>query len=238
MSTGHVSSPTLGAPRAMRLLCRRGLPDLPELIEADEEEVITADNASMNTYSTRHSASTSASSLQSPANPAVSTATNSQFQSSHSGSQLRMQPMLEIFTQTPPGSGSQLQTPFQYVPSTFRFNTREPDESSPPPSPSPREDPLVYTGHEYGLGVNFDERGRFDEEGSGMVEEGYYQKEVESGYDNCILEGCPDCAGRHTPQHYAHHQSSSSGEVNPSEAGDYMSPPSSPGTDCTSPSRL
>jgi hypothetical protein len=53
--------------------------------------------------------------------------------------------------------------------------------------------------------------------------------------DNCILEDCPECSVHRQSQHsFAHYQSSSSGEVNPSEIGDYMSPPSSPGTDCTS----
>src|SRR5271169_5557630 len=62
----HVSSPALTTPRPNRLLYRRGLPDLPELIEVEEDEVTTADDFSMNTFSTRHSTCTSVSSREFP----------------------------------------------------------------------------------------------------------------------------------------------------------------------------
>lgn len=230
MSNGHVSPPSIGTPRQPRLLYRRGLPDLPELIEAEEEEVITADNVSMNTCSTRHSTSTSASSLQFPTHVAAAT---SLFKSPNPASQPHRptQSMHEIYTQTPPDSASRLQTPFEYVASAFRFNPRR-YESTPSPPPSPRGETMEYSSREYGLGVNLNDDGHFDVSGSGMVEDGYYQNE--SGYDNSILEDCP--GGHPTSQHHdAQHQSSSSGEVNPSEVGDYISPPSSPGTDCTFP---
>src|SRR5579859_6191533 len=69
----HVPSPAPTPPRPVRLLYRRGLPDLPELIEAEEDEVTTADDTSMN--STRHSASTSASSREFPQSVAFAAGT-------------------------------------------------------------------------------------------------------------------------------------------------------------------
>src|SRR5277367_1232675 len=64
LTTAPVSTPAAvtNNARSNRLLYRRGLPDLPELIEAEEEDITAADSTSMTTFSTRHSTNTSTSS--------------------------------------------------------------------------------------------------------------------------------------------------------------------------------
>jgi len=260
LNNHHVSSPTLGSTsslstppplsRTARLLYRRGLPDLPELIEADEDDTTAniTDDGSMNTFSTRHSASTSASSKEFPpwatftagvplspkqgVPPSPRPVQNSSSTSSTS---------YEPFTQTPPSSVPQLQTPFEYNPSSsFRFNSLIRDEASPPPSPSPRDEALIHAGIGYGLGVNLTASGNFgviDE--SGMTKSQDQARAIESsgvyGESECLIEGCLQCTGaqaplRHPPGPYTQ-SSTTSGDVDV-EIGEYMSPPSSPGSDC------
>ena len=233
----HVPSPAATPPRPLRLLYRRGLPDLPELIEAEEDEVTTADDTSMN--STRHSASTSASSREFP--QSVAFAAGTAFHAPLSPklalpSQSRqVHPPHDIYNQTPPGSVSQLQTPFEYIPSSsFRFNPQLREEASPPPSPSPREEALVTAGMGYGLGVNLANSENLGE--SGMIQEDHESGigSGEYGNDGCLLEGCPECTAfqdSQRPSYLSYYQASESGG-NTVESGDYMSPPSSPGTDC------
>jgi hypothetical protein len=240
-SSPHTSSPNATPPRSTRLLYRRGLPDLPELIEAEEEEVVAADDMSMHTYSTRHSISTSTSSRDFPSIP-TSTAPPS-LNGSVPPSTPRTNPSSahEIYTQTPPESAHQLQTPFDYVPSAAAFrHVLRAEEASPPPSPTARDEALVTAGVGYGLGVSFAAYGKFPAGESGM---GYDAEYHEGGMDpeygsngGGECEGCAECAGfQHEPVVSGpYHRSSSSGEVYSLELGEYMSPPSSPGTDCMS----
>ena len=245
----HVSSPALTTPRPNRLLYRRGLPDLPELIEVEEDEVTAADDFSMNTFSTRHSTCTSVSSREFPPLTAATGGQNLQFVKTAVPSYTRqIQPFHEIYTQTPPGSVNQLQTPFDYVPSTTcGYNPLHREEASPPPSPTPRDAALANAGMGYGLGVSLatasgnchvaDDGGMVDDEyhESGMMASDVY------GNDGCLLGDCLECFGCETSHHYSFgpfHRSSSSGEVRPSEVGDYMSPPSSPDTHRNLPEQL
>ena len=225
--------------RSNRLLYRRGLPDLPELIEAEEEDVTTADNTSMNTFSTRHSTNTSTSSrdfLSHSASGSISEA----FKNSIPPPTRPSQPSHDIYSQTPPGSVPQLQTPFEYVPSSsFRVNPLLQKEASPPPSPTSRDEVLANAGMGYGLGVNLTTSETYHSGANGMLNEAYHESGMEGegyGENECLLEGCPECSGLHSSQAHSfapYHRSSSSGEVNASESGEYMSPPSSPETDCT-----
>src|SRR5947207_9510221 len=97
VNPAHVSSIALTTPRPNRLLYRRGLPDLPELIETEEDEVTAADNLSMNTFSTQHSTSTSASSREFPPFASTSEAQNPQFFKTAVASHARrIQPFHEI----------------------------------------------------------------------------------------------------------------------------------------------
>ena len=97
---------------------------------------------------------------------------------------------------------------------------------------------MANAGMGYGLGVNLTTSDNFQSGASGMVDESYHESGMEAegyGENECLLETCPECSGRHSshPHSFApYHRSSSSGEVNSSEVGEYMSPPSSPGTDC------
>ena len=239
LNNAHVPSPAATPPRPARLIYRRGLPDLPELIEAEEEEVITADDTSMN--STRHSASTSASSREFPQLGAIAAASGLQLPLPPNfavPSQSRqIQPSHDIYNNTPPGSVNQLQTPFEYVPSaSFRFNPQPREEASPPPSPSPREEALVNAGMEFGLGVDFATSEHMAE--SGMMQENQESGGQSEDYGNevCLLEDCPECKGVQgfqTTSFLPFYQPSESGD-NTVDSGDYMSPPSSPGTDCIS----
>jgi len=251
-SSHHVPSPTLGSTplpshppppsqRLNRLLYRRGLPDLPELIEVEEDEPATVtDDGSMNTFSTRHSASTSASSREfSPWTTFTAGGVPlSPKQVIPPQSRPIQHPPYEIFTQTPPGSVPQLQTPFEYNPSnSFRFNPRLRDEASPPPSPSPRDEALLYAGIGYGLGVTLNAL-----VGAGVVDEGAMPKSQDQlpaippssayGDSDCSIEGSfgGQAPLRHPFGPY-HHSTSMSDDVD-AEIGDYMSPPSSPGSDC------
>lgn len=239
LSTAPVaSSPAAAAAatnnaRSNRLLYRRGLPDLPELIEAEEEDV-TTDSTSISPFSTRHSTNTSMSSrdfISHSATGSISEALKTPIQTSTR--------LHDIYSQTPPGSVPQLQTPFEYVPaSSFRLNPELQKEASPPPSPTPRDEALANAGMGYGLGVHLTTSQNFHSGASGMLHESYHESGMEAegcGENECLLETCPECSGRHSshPHSFApYHRSSSSGEVNSSEVGDYMSPPSSPGTDC------
>lgn len=233
VNAAHVSSSSVTTPRPNRLLYRRGLPDLPELIETEEDEGI-ADNFSMNTYSTRHSTDTSTSSREFPSIASSAAGLPKIPVLSHTRS---IQPSHEIYTQTPPDSVNQLQTPFDYVPSaTFRKPLHR-EEASPPPSPTSRDEVLATVGMGYGLGVSLATSGNFQADESGMMDE-YHESGMNSdvyGNNRCLLEDCPECSGPQSPPYRSlgpYHRSSSSGEVNSSEVGEYMSPPSSPGTDC------
>jgi len=225
-SPGHVSSPQVTTTRPNRLLYRRGLPDLPELIETEEEDITPSDNVSMTTFSTRHSASTSTSSREFPTFSSSSSTTVQQLKTpvpSHA----RFPPQQpHDFYNTPPGSVNQLQTPFEYVPNPFQFKLPSHEEASPPPSPRTEVPP--NTGRGYGLGVSLPSSNPFE---NGMDENGY---EMSSGIEEanrCRLEGCPECAGLRPVYQ------STSGQLNSADAGNYISPPSSPGTDCTSPNQ-
>ena len=137
--------------------------------------------------------------------------------------------------------------PFDYVPSAaaFRPNLRA-DEASPPPSPTARDEALVDAGVQpgigYGLGVTLAAYRKFPAGESGMgYEDEYHEGGMmdpgnygSNGAGEC--EGCPECAGHEQGPlpSGAYHRPSSSGEVYSSELGEYMSPPSSPGTDCMS----
>jgi hypothetical protein len=240
LTTAPVSTPANNA-RSNRLLYRRGLPDLPELIEAEEEDVTAADSTSMTTFSTRHSTNTSTSSrdfLSYSASGSISEA----FKNSISPLTRPSQPFNDIYSQTPPGSVPQLQTPFEYVPSSsFRVNPLLQKEASPPPSPTPRDEVLANAGMGYGLGVNLTTSETFHAGASGMSTEEYHESGMQAegyGENACLLEGCSECSGLHSshPHSFApYHRSSSSGEVHASASGEYMSPPSSPGTDCATP---
>ena len=243
VSAARVSSPPLTAPRPNRLLYRRGLPDLPELIEVEEDEVTTTDEFSTNTFSTPRSRCTSISSREIPPPTATSGGPKPQSLKEAVPSHARqIQSYHEIYTQIPPGNVNQLQTPFDYVPSTtFRYNPGYREEASPPPSPTLRDEALANAGIEYGLGVSLaapsgnchvtDDGGMVDEyHESGMMAADDY------GNDGCPLQDCPECFGLQTSSHQysfgPYHRSSCSGGVNNSEFADYISPPSSPGTDC------
>ena len=226
--------------RSNRLLYRRGLPDLPELIEVEEEDVTTADDISMNTFSTRRSTITSTSSRDFLSHSTTGSISEA-FKSLIPPPTHISQAFHDIYSQTLPASGSQLQTPFEYVPaSSFRPNLRLQKEASPPPSPTPRDEVLANAGMGYGLGVNLTTSGNFHSGASGMVDDSYHESGMEAeeyGGNECLLEGCPECSGLRSSQSHSfgpYHRSSSSGEVNSSEVGEYMSPPSSPGTDCKS----
>src|SRR5208282_410960 len=118
VNAAPVSSPALTTPRPNRLLYRRGLPDLPELIEVEEDEITTADDFSMTTLSTRNSTWTSVSSREFPPLTTTSGDPNPQSPKTAVPSHTRqIQSFHQIYTQTPPGSVNQLQNPFDYVPS-------------------------------------------------------------------------------------------------------------------------
>jgi hypothetical protein len=233
INSAHVSSPAFTNSRSNRLLYRRGLPDLPELIEAEDEDVIN-DDFSVNTYSTRHSANTTTSLREFSSIPSSAVGPLKTVVSSDTRPD---QPFYQIYTQTPPGSVNQLQTPFDYVPSgTFRYNPPHQEEASPPPSPTFPDETSSNAGMGYGLCVSIETSGNFYADESGMVDE-YHESGIATdtyGEIGCTLANCPECSGvQPFPQNY--YQSSSSGEVNSSDVGEYMSPPSSPGTDCTFP---
>src|SRR5215469_5570838 len=102
----HTLAPTLTTTtRPPRLLYRRGLPDLPELIEQPEEDEVTTvpDDVPMNTCSTRHSTGTSVSSRDFPSNV--------QF-SSPKAAIRRQLPVAEAFTNHHPSCVYQFQTSF------------------------------------------------------------------------------------------------------------------------------
>ena len=234
VTAAQVLPPAVTTPRPNRLLYRRGLPDLPELIEVEEDEG-TTDDVSMNTYSTRHSTCTSISSREFPS---IATLSTGPLKPALSPLTQPIQPFHEIYTQTPPGSVSQLQTPFDYVPSsTFRYNPQHQAEDSPPPSPTPRDEALVNAGMGYGLGVSLAASGNCHADESGIVDE-HHESGIDSdvyGDSVCLLENCPECFSIQVSPYYSfgpYRRSSLSGEVNSSEVREYMSPPSSPGTDC------
>ena len=220
-SPGHVSPPVATA-RPNRLLYRRGLPDLPELIETEEEDITPSDNVSMATFSTRHSASTSTSSREFPT--FSSSSTTVQQLKTPVPSHARFPPQHpHDFYNTPPGSVNQLQTPFEYVPNPFQFKLAPHEEASPPPSPHTEAPPSAERA--YGLGVSLPSSNPFE---SGMDENGYEMSSEIEETNTCRLEGCPECAGLRPV-----YQPSPVGQLNSEEAGEYISPPSSPGTDCT-----
>lgn len=249
VNAAHVSSPPLTTPRPNRILYRRGLPDLPELIEVEEDQVTAADEFSMNTFSTRHSTNTSVSSREFSPLTATSGVSNPQSLKTAVPSHTRqIQSFHEIYTQTSPGNINQLQTPFDYIPSTtFQYNPVQREEASPPPSPTPRDESLANAGMGYvlGIGLSTTSGNCHVADDGGMVDDVYHEGGMMAsdvyGNNGCLLEGCPECFGLQTssPHHSfgPYHRSSSSGEVNGLEVGDYMSPPSSPGTDCNLPER-
>ena len=217
----HVSSPPVPTARPNRLLYRRGLPDLPELIEHPEEDEITAtDDISTNTFSTRHSTSTSVSSRDFPMLTMQSASP-------------KMQVPRHFPELTPPGSTSQLQGPFEYI-SSNNLPAKPPFREVSPP-PSPREENLENMRLGFGLGLHLPPpSGTYLGQTSGMVDD--QQSGISSdiyGTEECALEDCPQCSGLSSPYHISHQLCCSSGEVPSSEVGDYISPPSSPGTDCT-----
>ena len=248
-SNHHVASPTMGttipSQRANRLLYRRGLPDLPELIELEEEEsgITVTDDSSTNTFSTRHSASTSTSSREFPSS-ATFTAVGlplspKQGTLSQPRTPLQPPPSLEILTQTPPSSVPQLQTPFEYNPSnSFRIHSRARDEASPPPSPSPRDEALLHAGIGYGLGVSLTSSGNFGivhESGMSQQDEQAHVSKSSGVYGDgdCLMEGCLECAGVQAPlRHPLGPYTTTSGDVDVDDLREYMSPPSSPGSEC------
>jgi len=229
VSSPYVSSGNVTPPRGTRLLYRRGLPDLPELIEAEEDEVVASDDISMDTYYTRHSTSISTSSREFTPSMATLTGPPSTPRTNRS--------FHDIFAQTPPESAHQLQKPFDYVPSAAAFqqyHLRQ-EEASPPPSPTARDDSLVNAGVGHSLEVGLAAHGTFPAGESGMGDD-YHEGGIDEQFGNNAgeCEGCPECAGfqRRSSLSGPYLRSSSSGEVNSSESGEYMSPPSSPGTDC------
>jgi len=237
-SSSHVSSGNVTPPRVTRLLYRRGLPNLPELIEAEEDEVVAADDISMYTYSTQHSKSTSTSSREFV--PSVATSTGSPSLKGGTGAPSTPsgnRSFHEIFTQTPPESGHQLQRPFDYVPSAaaFQLYHRCQEEPSPPPSPIARDETLVNAGVGYGLEVGRAAYETFPAGESGMGDD-YHERGIDEEFGNNVgnCEGCPECAGfqQRSLLSGPYGGSSSSGEVDSPQLRVSMSPPSSPGTDC------
>lgn len=242
-SGNHVLSPAVTPPRPNRLLYRRGLPDLPELIEAEEDEGTVYDDMSVNTLSTRHSASTSASSREFPSAvniAALSVSTIPQSPKTAIPSQTRQTKLgHEVYSQTPPDSVIQLQNPFEYVPSnSFRLNPHQlGEEASPPPSPSPRDEALLNAGLGFGLGVNISATRNFHQDGSGINQKDYFESGIQSGVygdDTCNVDDCRECFDIQATHHSSFgpiYEGSASGE-GITETGDYMSPPSSPESEC------
>jgi hypothetical protein len=244
LSPSHTTSPTANTTRPNRLLYRRGLPDLPELIETEDDSVTSADDISMNIFSRRHSTSTSMSSREFPppgtsgasliaAPPKIAILANTR----------HTEPSHEICTQEPLGGVKQSQTPLERVPSmSQQLNPLLREEVSSPPSPVPRNEALVTAETGYGLGVSLTTSGNFHEiSGSGMEEAKNHESGIGPdvyGGDEHLLEECPECSGRlgsshHDCRSFGPCYYPSSVGVNSSEAGGYMSPLSSPGTDCT-----
>lgn len=239
-ASGHGSPPSVGGPRATRLLYRRGLPDLPELVEPDEDEEATADDISMNTFSTRHSTSTSASSRDFPSSGAVAAQPLKTLSfKTHVSSQARiMQPTPEQVAQISPGNAPHLQSQFEYVPSSSIHPNLQPhEESALPYFPSPREESLSPPEMGYGLGANISTSENFHGDRSGMLDQDSHPGGMDSeiyGNGEC-LQACPQCSEAQQPQRSPFepfHQSTSSRGIGSADVGDYMSPPSSPGTDC------
>ena len=240
-SSNHVLSPAVTPPRPNRLLYRRGLPDLPELLEAEEDDGTVFDDTSVNTMSTRHSASTSASSRDFPSSAKIAALSVSPiFQSPKTAipSQTRQtKPGHEVYSQTPPDSVVQLQTPFEYVPSNSFRPLQVGDEASPPPSPSPRDEALLNAGLGFGLGVNLSASRNFHQDGSGIHQQDYFESGIQSGVygdDTYNVDDCRKCFDIQASHHSSFrpiYQGSASGDGN-TEIGDYMSPPSSPESEC------
>lgn len=242
LSPACASSQTANTSRPNRLLCRRGLPDLPELTETEDDGVSASDDISTNTFSTRHSNSTSMSSHEFPSLEILSASLTAATSKTAILPHTRLDDSFhEPYTQEPPGGVKQLQTPFEYVYSTPQTSNPLLREGDSPPSLTMLQDEVsATTGMGYELNTSLTTSNEFHEvSGGGMVEperhQGGIRPDVYGGDEHPLEEcsGCPASCHRYRRSSGPYHYPSSPGEVNCSEVGECMSPPSSPGTDCT-----